>query len=65
MSPNTLRALLVLTGVLTSLLVAVIAAWLVWSTGSLFQNVILAAGGTFGGTLTLILLVLDKTRTLP
>jgi hypothetical protein len=64
MSPTTHKALLILVAVLAALIVALITAWLVRSTGAPIQTAILSGGGAFGGTTTLIILILDKTGAL-
>jgi hypothetical protein len=64
MTPTARKALLILVAVLAALIVALITAWLVLSTGALVQTAILYGGGAFGGTATLIILILDKAGAL-
>lgn len=58
------KVLLMLVAALIATIVAIITVWLTSSTGAPIQSCLLYGGGAFGGTMTLIVLVLDKTGTL-
>jgi hypothetical protein len=64
MTPTDRTILLVLIAALLALLVAVITAWLVASSGTRIQHALLSAGAAFGSTMTLVVLVLSQTRAL-
>jgi hypothetical protein len=60
MNPTTRKALLTLVAVLMSVIVAMATTWLTLATGTPASTAVLYGGGAFGGTLTLLVLVLDK-----
>jgi hypothetical protein len=58
------NTLLILVAALVSMIVAIVTAWLVSCSGAPIQTCLLSAGAAFGGTTTLIILILDKAGAL-
>jgi hypothetical protein len=58
------RIFIVVVAALLGVIVGLVAALLVWADGSSIPRAILYGGGTFAGTVTLILLMVGAVRSL-